>query len=617
MCISHGRNIVRAVIYWVMMTEHLAGILRQAPRLFIPTFLRPGFSYTKSELRSDVLAGLTVTVILVPQAMALALIAGLPAIYGLYASLPGFIASLFGSSRQLSTGPVAIVSFLTLTSLLPFAEPGSPEFIAAAAVLALLVGMLQLLMGTLRLGFIMDLIPHSAIAGFSSAAAAIIVLTQIPTLLGYSITQHEFVFQNILEVALKIGSAVPIAALVGMVTIIFLYFSKRLPRTFPATLIALFAGVGAAYLLGLEARGVPVVGAIPSALPSFTYPLIDTQAFFSLLPKAAIVAFVGFVEAYSIAKSVAAKSGQTLDTNQELVGQGLANLVAGMFRGYPVSGSFLRTAVNTDSGAKTGFAAVVTAIATVMVLLFFTPVLSYLPRAVLAAIVIMSALSLIDIRKMREMRAIFKTDGTVAFVTFAMAFILKPDDAIFIGVVLALFLFIRQTMWGVQVAQMGIDQKWHVLRSIENTDTVDTLPGCLILRPGMSFYYANTARIVEQLRFFVDAHRAANNGLRTLVIDYSGVNSIDITGAEVLGEFITEMRKEGIAVNGIYLRRSVRRALESMPHFPETTIYHNIAELRQWCGGRSNRLFIAKSRPDVIGRRIEKAGAQEPTSLRQ
>lgn len=569
--------------------------------LFIPAPLRSDVPYTSTDLKADVFAGVTVAIILIPQAMALAIIAGLPAIFGLYAALPGFIASLWGSSRYLSTGPVAIVSFLTLTSLIPFAEPGSPEYIALAALLALLVGLIQLLMGVLRLGFVLQLIPHSAITGFTVAAAGLIVIGQVPTLLGYSISQHEFVFQNILETITNIFQTSPIAFAFGLVSFATLIFLRRLPKTFPSALIVIFFGIIVSYCIDLTQFGVQLIAQIPPGLPSFKLPALDAPAFFALLPKAAIVAFVGFVEAHAIAKSIALKSGERLDTNQELVGQGLANTIGSFFQAYPVSGSFSRTAINVDAGARSGIAAVITATMTVIALLFLTPIFYYLPKAVLAAIVMVSALPLVDFKKLREVFEQSRTDGIIAYTTAAMACILKPDDAIFIGIVLALVLFVRRTAWGAKVFEMGIDREWGVMRSAEDIDRVQTYPGVLMARIGMSLYYANAQHIMSQIEELVQAKIDAGEKPHSVVVDFSGVNFIDITAIEVLSEHIKHLGDNHIHFYAIYVRRTVQKSLTHAPELPQMTILHNISEMMQHCVRRSKTLALGATQPEVIG----------------
>lgn len=564
-----------------MVSDYIDSVTKGFKTSFIPAPFRSGEKYSPEDFLADLVAGVTVAIILIPHAMAVALIAGLPAVYGLYAAIPGFIASLWGSSKHLSTGPVAIVSFLTLTSLLPLAEPGSAEFIALAATLALLVGVIQLFMGLFRLGFVLQLIPHSAIIGFASAAAAIIVTTQIPNLLGFETERHELVVQNIFEIFAGLPYLVPLTATIGAIAIGILYLCKFLPKTFPGTLVVLLVGIIASYVFNLGEQGVALVKEIPSVLPTFQFPTFSVGLFLELFPKAAIIALVGFVEAYAISRAIAQKTGQKLDTGQELVGQGLANIVVGMFRGYPVSGSFMRTAVNVNAGARTAIAAVVAAAITVLALLFLAPFLSLLPKTILAAIVIISAIPLINPGRLMKTYAISRTDGIVAFITFIFAFLLKPDDAIFIGVVVALVLFVRQTVWGAKVVENGIDTDWNTLRDINEPGNIETFPNVLVIRIGMPMYYANAAHIIRLLTEQVRLRKQkSSERLEHVVINFSGVSYIDATAMEKLEEFIKDLHEENITLQGIFLRITVHDAIKRNPDMPEIPVLRNSNELR-------------------------------------
>ena len=564
------------------MKPYLLETLARLPTLLRPTFLRHGEKYSLSDLRADGIAGFTVAMVQIPQSMALALIAGLPAVYGLYASLFGFVASLWGSSKYLSTGPVAIVSFLTLTSLVPLATPGTPEYIGLAATLALLVGLIYLLMGVFRLGFFLQLVPHSVVFGFSSAAAVIIVVTQIPSLIGIAPAQHDILFQSIADIVRALPSFSLWTVAVGACATALLFFSKRLPEIFPGALLVLAGGILAGYAMSLGENGVALVGIVPASLPSFSWPHFEGGALISLIPKAAIIALVGFVGAHASAKTAAHKTREHLDTDQELTGQGLANIVTSLFRGFPVSGSFTRTAVNVAAGARTAMASVVAALITVIALLFFTTFFFYLPRSVLAAIVILAAIPLIDIARLRAMYRVSTTDGIVAFVTFFLAFVLKPDDAIFIGILVALMLFIRQTVWGPHVIEVGIDRELNILRGDIEEKGVHTFPGVAVVRIGMAVYYANAVHIVSEIDKRIAHHVLRERApVKTLVLDLAGVNLIDVTGIETLDEYFTSLKERGISVCTIYMRRSVRSALERVPDFPPFKTFHNIAEMRQ------------------------------------
>ncbi len=554
------------------------------PALLLPFFLRQGYTFSKSDFRADIVAGITVALIQIPQSMAFALTAGLPAVYGLYASIPGFIASLWGSSRQLSTGPVAVVSLLTLTSLVPLAVPGTPEFATLASLLAILVGIIYILMGIFRLGFFLNLVPQSVIVGFSSAAAGIIVITQLPTLLGISVSQHDLVLQNIANLAINIPHLSPLTFIIGLSAALLIVVSRRLPSVFPGALVVLVVGIVSSYMLNLGNFGIALIAHVPSSLPNFILPSLSVVSFLSLIPKAGIIALVGFVSTHATAKIAAAKVKEPLDTDQELVGQGFANFIGGFFQGYPIAGSFSRTAINVEAGARSPISGVVASFITVMALLFLTPVFYFLPKTVLAAIVIVSAVPLIDFGRLKQMYRISKTDGYVAYLTFAIAFILKPDDAIFIGIVAAMMLFIQRTAWGAQVFEMGADREWNVLRGAIEEERVDTFPGVCIGRIGMSLYYANAQHLMNQLTEMMERNELREGSpVRTLVIDSSGINFVDITAMEILSAYLEKLHERGIHIAVIYLRRALREALINMPGDFEVTVLHNIDELKHFC----------------------------------
>ncbi len=577
--------------------------LRGIPELLLPFFFRKNFKYAWVDFRADILAGITVALIQVPQSMAFALTAGLPAVYGLYASIPGCIASIWGSSKQLSTGPVAVISLLTLTSLVPFAQPGSPEFISLAALLAILVGLIYLVMGLFRLGFFLQLVPQSVVVGFSSAAAAIIVITQLPTFLGLNLHQHELVLQNIFELVTHLPSFSLLTLGIGLLTAGLLVLAKRLPKVFPGALVVLVCGIAASYALHLGDFGISLIAHIPSSLPVFSWPSLAAGPLLSLIPKAGIIALVAYVQAHATSKMAAAKTKEPVDTNQELVGQGLANFIGGFFQGFPISGSFTRTAVNVEAGARTGVAGIVATAMTVIALLFFTPVFYFLPKAVLAAIVIVAAIPLIDFKRLQEMFKISPMDGQVAYLTFAMAFLLKPDDAIFIGIVGALMMFVQRTTWGAKVFEMGADKEWNVLRGAIQEEKVDTFPGVCIVRVGMSPYYANAQHLVNQIVSAMDVHAAREKTpVHTLVIDSSSINMVDITAAEILSDFLEKLHTKGIHIAVIYLRTGFREALTNMPGLFDITVLHNISELKQYCVPQNRTLVLSGTQPERLGR---------------
>ncbi len=513
--------------------------------------------YNANSFLRDFSSGLTVAVVLVPQSMAYAMLAGLPPVIGLYASaLAPAIAALWGSSPQLQTGPVAIVSLLVFTSLMPIAQPETEEFITLAAILALLVGIFQLALGIFRLGFIMNFVSHAVVIGFSNAAAIIIASTQIPHLLGIEITKHEFVFKNFIEIGKNLPQVHPYTALIGIASIVFILLARRIHPLFPGALIAVVVSTLTAYYMGLGEMGVKLVGNIPSGLPKPSLPDIDLDIVDELMGQGIVIAIIGFMEAYAIAKTMAAQTKFKLDVDQELVGQGLANLVNSFIKGYPVSGSFSRSAVNFLAGAKTGLSSVFTSVFVIVTLFFLAPLLYNLPRAVLAAIVIVAVIGIVKPKAFVQLYKTNPHDGMVAIVTFASSFIMKPDYAIFIGIVLSLVLF----LWRSMHPRLVILTRDPKTRTFVNSELFG-LPGCpqiLFIRPDASLYFANAEHIIEAVEMQI---KRREDSLKFLIIDGESINHIDATAVDILTEFIEGLESKGIRVYFVNLKTPVREIL--------------------------------------------------------
>ncbi len=507
---------------------------------FFP-FLRWLKDYDRKTFTSDLMAGLTVAVVLVPQSMAYALIAGLPPVYGLYAaSIPVIVAALFGSSAQLATGPVAIVAFLTFVSLTSYAKPGEEKFIELAILMAFLVGMIQLLIGVFRLGFLVNFVSHSVIIGFTNAAAIIIISTQIPAILGIKVEQKELIFQNIYEIAKAIPQTNLYTLIVGIVSIALIIGLRKINKNFPSALLTVALFTTLSYLLAFESYSIRVVGDIPRGLPLPSLPSIDLNLLDKILGKAFIVALVGFMEAYAIAKFIASQTKQKIDVNQELIGQGLANLVGSFFKSFPVSGSFSRSAVNFQAGAKTGMANIISASFVLATIFFVAPLLYYLPRAVLSAVVITAVINLIKPKYFVHLWKTNKYDGISAISTFALSFIMKPDYAIFIGVFLSLSLFLWRSLYP-RIVRMSRDPVSKTFVNAE-TNNLPTCPQIEMVRPEASFYYANTENILEEIKEIIEQKPA----LKHLVIDCESVNYMDGTALDALSDFLEDIRKRGI-----------------------------------------------------------------------
>lgn len=567
------------------MIAYITDILRGIPALLRPSVIPAGETYTVSALRGDIIAGITVSLVQVPQAMAFALIAGLPAVFGLYASLVGCIASFWSSSRHLSAGPIAMMSLLTLTSVAPFAQTGSDQYIRLVGALTLMVGLVYVLMGFFRLGWVMQFVPSSVIVGFSTAGGILIVIAQVPTLLGVAAPQHDLALLNVIEIFLGIIHTSPTTLLASLIFCGLLFAFRKLPKEIPGTLILIAIGSGLGYFLNLDQYNIPLLHTAAQGLPSFSGPWIDLRTFTSLLPDAVIIALVGYVSTIITAKTLAKTTRETLQTDQELVGHGFANIVGAFFQGFPIAGSLMRTAMNIESGGTTPISSLVGSLVTIIVLLFLMPIFYYLPKVVLAAIIVFSIVPLINIHRLQDIYSVSKTDGTVALFTFALAFFLKADHVILVGVIAALALFIRQTVFGARVSEVGIDSKLHILRTLSRHPNTERLPETVIARISMSIYYANAANIVSGIASIVDAYRAENGrDPRMLVLDVSSVNIIDITGIELIHEYFDRLIERNISIGFIYPRKSFREPLKKTPGFPAFEVYHNIADMKRALG---------------------------------
>lgn len=566
---SQAGVFARGVVYYVL-------------NLFTP-FRRWLFTYKNENLKSDIIAGLTVSGVLVPQAMAYAFLVGLPPQMGLYAIIPSVaVGALFGSSSHVITAPVGIVSLLTITALVPFAQLGTATYVFLATILAITVGFVQLGLGVFRFGFLARLIPHSVLIGFSSAAAIIIAATQVPALFGFSITQKEHVWETLHELFVHSVDAHFITAVLGVSALVLLLLIKRARPHIPAGLFVLVSGIVASYVLSFESMGIALVGVVPNQLPIPDFSRIQLDQITALLGSGFIIGFIGFVETFAIAKSVAARTKQSISSNQELVGQGMANIGSGLFGGLPVSGSFSSTGVNVASGARTGLSGVVVSIVAVFAVLFFTPILYYIPRAVLAAIVIAGALQLLHHERFFDAIRVSRTDGAVAVLVFILSFLFKPDDAVLLGVVFALAIFMQRIMWA-RVVELGFDTQWNILRRMGTKDSIKDIPEVCIVRIDMSIFYANIEHVVSQMRELLAARKARGEVPSLFVMDFSAVNYVDLTAAELLGEFLHALRVEHICVAVIYAHTREREAMKKAVHeLGEIHFLHNIAELKEY-----------------------------------
>ncbi|MCF8033610.1 MAG: STAS domain-containing protein [Desulfarculaceae bacterium] len=650
--------------------------------------------YTGAAFRVDLVAGVTVALVLIPQSMAYAQLAGLPAYYGLYAAfLPPMVAAMFGSSMQLATGPVAIVSLMTAASLEPLATAGSEAFIAYAVLLALIVGVFQLALGVLRLGLVVNFLSHPVVNGFTNAAAIIIASSQLSKMFGVYVDKaphHYETIWRVLEGAVHYTHWPSLAMGVG--AFIIMAGLKRLNPKIPYVLVAVAVTTliswaigfqhdaqvsleaiqspqvrsqiqaynqevkrinalgqeradinvearkaaetkgdqsldvmklhqqasmdtakielekGKAHLLretlrgyifvgvehpdgrmsfypegqapegvkgdgrvwrimvgnrGLDqtklrmAGGGAVVADIPPGLPTLSAPTMDWGVIMQLFPYAVIISLLGFMEAISIAKAMAAKTGQRLDPNQELIGQGLANMIGCLGKSYPVSGSFSRSAVNLQAGAQTGLSSVVTGLMVVIVLLFFTPLLYHLPQAVLAAVIMMAVVGLINVSGFVHAWKAQWYDGVISIITFIGTLIFAPhlDKGIMIGVVLSLMVFLYKSMRP-RVAKLSMHEDCS-LRDAEHYHLAECEHVAVVRFDGPLFF-ANASFLEDQ----INERIREMPKLRHILVVANGINDIDASGEDTLSLLVDQVRSAGYDISFSHLKENVLEAMQ-------------------------------------------------------
>ncbi|MEM6726219.1 MAG: sulfate permease, partial [Bacteroidota bacterium] len=462
-------------------------------------FLDWMFPYNKSHLRGDITAGLTVGVMLIPQGMAYAMLAGLPPIYGLYAStIPLIIYALMGTSPQLAVGPVAMVALLVSSGVGAIAEIGTTEFVALAILLALMVGLIQFLMGVFRLGFLVNFLSHPVIAGFTSAAAIIIGFSQLKHLLGIHLQKGK-VHQLVIQVAERFGETNVPTLILGLSGIVLLLAIKRWAKKIPGPLILVLFSIGLVYLLDLKSAGVKIVGEVPGGLPQLIIPSFKGDNFIALLPVALTIAFVGFMESIAVAKAIQRKhSDYKLSPNQELIALGAANIFGSIFQSFPVTGGFSRTAVNDQSGAKSGLASLISAALIILTLLFLTDYFYYLPKAVLASIIMVAVFGLIDIKEAKHLWKSDRTDFLLFMATAGGTLFLGIEEGIAIGVLLSMVMMIYRVS-NPHTAILGKVPDFPIYRNITRFDDLVLPANKLIMRIDSSLYFANIGTIRDRI----------------------------------------------------------------------------------------------------------------------
>lgn len=537
--------------------------------------------YRKENLRGDLGAGLIVAVMLVPQAMAYAMIAGLPPVMGLYAStLPILAYILLGSSRHLAVGPVAIVSLLIYEVCSKEAQAGSQEYISTVLMLTMLVGVLQMIAGLLKFGFLANYFSHAVLSGFTSAAAIIICLSQMKHFLGIQLSNENSAFRLILLIIENLRHTNPATLAIGVCSVIGLLILRQKYPKLPGALFFVAAGTVIVYLFKLTDAGVKTVGELPRGLPGFSLPDFDIAKLSSLFPAALAIVFVGYMESISIARYIAAKERYKVDADSELRGLGLANIVSSLFSGYIVTGGFSRTAVNYQAGGRTGLASIVTASVVVLILIILTPLFYYLPNAVLAAVIIVAVVVLIDIKEPIYLFKIKTADGLTLVLTFLSTLLWGVEWGIIIGAVFSLGLFIRRSAHPYMV-QLGYIQREDVFRNIERYPEAQTYPDILMFRVDASLYFANMRFVEDKLRLWIER----NSEIKWILVDFSGVNDIDAVAISTLEDIIKTYGSRGIRFAFCSMKGPVRDLVAKagwQNKYGESVEYNSLQHALKW-----------------------------------
>lgn len=518
--------------------------------------------YKKEWLKGDIGAGLTIGIMLIPQGMAYASIAGLPAVYGLYtAMIPQIIYAIFGTSRQLSVGPVAMDSLIVASGVATLAKIGSEHFIELAILLAFVMGVFQVLFGIFKLGYLVNFLSRPVISGFTSAAAIIIGLSQLKYLLGIDIKRADKIHHLLMETYMNINHVEITTLIIGTVSIFILIYFKRLTAKIPATLVVVVLGILVVKIFSLQNTGVQIVGDIPQGLPKIVFPKFEKQTIVDLLPLAITLSFIAFLEAISVAKAMEIKhNSYKVLPNQELIAIGLGNIIGSFFQTYPATGGFSRTAVNNQVGAKTPLVSIIAAFIIAVTLLFLTPIFYYLPKAVLAAIIIVAVFGLLDFSVPKQLLKYSIRELIILNITLLITLTIGIKEGILTGVILSIAMLIYRSTKP-HIAILGQVPDTHFYRNISRFEgLLTTLPDILIIRFDAQLYFANVSYFKDKLEQFVGEK---GDDLKLIIIDGESINSIDSSGIYMLNEIIEKYNSLGINIAFTGMKGPVRDILEN------------------------------------------------------
>ena len=481
---------------------------------------------------------------LIPQGMAYAMIAGLPPIYGLYASfIPQIIYSFLGTSRQLSVAPVAMISLLIGAGISELASQGTEGYLQLAIMLAVIVGILQFIFGLFKMGFLVNFLSQPVISGYTSAAAIIIGLSQLKHLLGADVPSSNLIHEIFLNTAANINETHLLTIGIGLVGILLIVFFKRINKSIPGPLIAVLLGVAVVWFFGWESDGVKIVGTVPGGLPSFGTPSVSIGDISNLLPLALLISLVGFMESISISKAIQAKKRTyKVSANKELIALGASNITGSFFGSFPVSGGFSRTAVNDQAGANTNLSSLISAAIVGLTLLFFTPLFYNLPNAILASIIMVAVFSLIDFRLPVLLYKTNKKDFTMLLVTFVSTLVFGVQVGILTGVVLSLGLVIHRSVYP-HLAELGKLPDTNYYRNLSRFPEAQERADALIFRFDSELYFANINYFRERLEEMVTKKGEA---LKVVILNSQSIYALDSSAAKGLEEIVEDLHERGI-----------------------------------------------------------------------
>ena len=501
-------------------------------------------THTATDWRKDLVAGITVAVMLVPQGMAYAMLAGMPPIYGLYAGLiPLFMYAIMGTSRQMSIGPVAVSALLVLAGVSQLAEPLSSQYISLVIMVGLLVGVTQVLLGLLRLGFLVNFISHPVIIGFTSAAAVIIAISQFKDFFGFHIPRFSHSYETAQYAFKHIADANWVSVAVCLGGIIIMLILKKISRAIPGALIVVILSTIMVYVLGEDMLGIDIVKEVPKGLPAFEMPLIDWETITTLLPVVFTVTIIGIVESISIAKVIQAKHGNyKIHPNQELIALGISKIGGSFFQAIPSSGSFTRSAVNNEAGAQSGIASIFTALIIVLTLLFFTPLFYFLPKAILASIILLSVKSLFEWEEAMHLWHTHQQDFYMMLTTFVVTLSFGIEEGVMAGVVLSILMFLYRSSKPHLVVLGKLPGSINY-RNVDRFDSINQPENMLIVRFDDQLYFGNASHFQDSIQEFVSRK---GEELKLFILDASSIHGIDSTGIHALEEVFKYMKNRNI-----------------------------------------------------------------------